>query len=200
MTGFLDKVYGIKGTEQTRALYDDWAPGYDVEVADAGYATPARCAKALAGAMTDKSLPVLDVGCGTGLSGQALADAGFRTIDGRDLSPGMVEQARSKNVYRSLAIVGPDDPLPERYAAMAAIGVIGAGAAPISLLDRMIVALPPGGLAVFSFNDHTLDDPAYADRVHSLIGQGTVTRLFEERGPHLPSLGLQSIVYVLQKA
>ncbi len=72
---FLDKVYDAKGTDETRALYDDWAASYDAEIAENGYATPRRCAEALAGFATDPSLPVLDFGCGTGLSGLALRAA-----------------------------------------------------------------------------------------------------------------------------
>lgn len=200
MTRFLDKVYAVDGADATRDLYDDWAPGYDAELAEAGYATPQRCAAALAAHVTDRAAPVFDVGCGTGLSGVALAAEGFTVIDGGDLSAGMIEEARKKGVYRDLVVTGPDDPLPAGYDAMAAIGVIGAGAAPLSVLDRMIDALAPGGLAVFSFNDHTLEDPAYADRVAALAEAGTVTVLSKERGPHLPALDLESVVYVLRKA
>src|SRR5262249_13814498 len=46
---------------------------------------------------------ILDLGCGTGLSGQAFADlaAGGR-LDGIDLAPRMLESARSKDIYDDL--------------------------------------------------------------------------------------------------
>ena len=61
-----------------------------------GYATPPRVAMALrlAGANVEKG--VLDYGCGTGLSGMALAAVGFQVIDGTDISPEMLSQAEGR--------------------------------------------------------------------------------------------------------
>ena len=76
------------------------------------------------------------MGCGTGLSGAALAEAGFTTIDGSDLSPGMLDKARALGVYRDLWL--PDDLPDRRYDAVAAVGVIGPGAAPLDLFDTCL--------------------------------------------------------------
>jgi SAM-dependent methyltransferase len=45
---------------------------------------------------------VADLGCGTGRTGAWLASRGVGEIDGVDLSPGMLEAARARGVYRSL--------------------------------------------------------------------------------------------------
>ena len=74
---FLDHAYGLTSVEDTRAFYADWSLSYDAELHRNGYVTPQRCAEALARHMPDKSGPVLDVGCGTGLSGMELRAAGF---------------------------------------------------------------------------------------------------------------------------
>ncbi len=49
---------------------------------------------------------VLDLGCGTGLLGQALVDK-FKVskLVGVDLSPNMIEQSRAKNIYQELCNV-----------------------------------------------------------------------------------------------
>ncbi|MFZ7090559.1 class I SAM-dependent DNA methyltransferase [Primorskyibacter sp. 2E233] len=197
--GFFDKVYKTRGTEQTRDLYDAWSKTYDEELAQNNYVTPQRCADALARFVDDKTQPLLDFGCGTGMSGLALRMTGFSVIDGRDLSPGMLAQARQKGIYRDLAQIGPDDPLPGGYGAIAAIGVIGSGAAPISVLDRIVEALPPKGKTVFSFNDHTLEDPVYQARVDALIDAGIVMELCREYGDHLPGQNINSMIYVIEK-
>ncbi len=46
---------------------------------------------------------VADLGCGTGRTGSWMAGRGVGEIDGVDLSPGMLEAARERGVYRSLA-------------------------------------------------------------------------------------------------
>lgn len=91
---FLTKSYGKKSPGALRAHYDAWADSYDAEIAENGYATPARCAAALAATGLGRSAAILDLGCGTGLSGVALAAEGFTVIDGTDLSPGMLKRPR----------------------------------------------------------------------------------------------------------
>lgn len=202
MTGFLDKAYAPRGADDTRKLYDEWAASYDSEVAENGYATPPRCAEALARHLTDRAAPVLDFGCGTGLSGIALRAAGFTVLDGVDLSADMLEQARSKSIYRKLALAEAGDPPPGEtgsYAAIAAIGVIGAGAAPISVFDTLMAALAPGGLLVWSFNDHALEDPENEGKLNRYLDAGKARLLFQEYGPHLPKIGIKSSVYVAEK-
>jgi len=196
---FLDKVYTARTAEETRALYDDWSASYEAEVAENGYATPGRCADALAQFMPDKTAPVLDFGCGTGLSGLALKLAGFTTIDGVDLSADMLAQAESKGAYRALNRIEAGGAIDAGYDAIAAIGVIGAGAAPISTFDEIMNALPQGGKFVLSFNDHALSDPVNEARISDWCDCGAARLLFKEYGPHLPGLDMKSNVYVIEK-
>lgn len=198
---FLNKVYAARDAESMRALYDAWSASYDEEVSRNGYATPGRCAAALAAHCKNKGAPVLDFGCGTGLSGLALKLAGFETIDGVDLSEEMIDQARAKNVYRDLSVIQADDPFrhkPGAYAAIAAIGVIGAGAAPVEVFHRLMKGLGRDGKMVFSFNDHTLEDPAFEAGLNEWLDCGAARLLFREHGPHLPGIDLNATVYVVE--
>ncbi|MEM6941765.1 MAG: methyltransferase domain-containing protein [Pseudomonadota bacterium] len=198
---FLDRVYAARTADETREIYDAWAKSYEAEVAKNGYVTPGRCARALADVTDDMDAPVLDFGCGTGLSGLALKLAGFTTIDGVDLSADMLAEADKKDVYRHTQHVSAGDaPEAGAYTAIAAIGVIGAGAAPIGVLDTLMHALPPAGRLVFSFNDHTLEEPVHEARVSEWTDCGAARLLFRERGDHLPGLGMKSNVYILEKA
>lgn len=201
MTNFLDKAYQARDAASTRALYDDWAASYEAEVGENGYATPGRCAAALKAHVADLSAPILDFGCGTGLSGLALKLAGFEAIDGVDLSAEMLAGARAKNVYRHLDQIEAGAPLPrDGYTAMSAIGVIGAGAAPIDVLHTLMRALPSHGKLVFSFNDHALEDPVNEGGVAMWTDGGDARLVFKEHGDHLPGIDLKSTVYVLEKA
>ncbi len=197
---FLDKIYAPRDPDGTRALYDEWSASYDAEVGEFGYATPARCAAALAAYAPDKSAALLDFGCGTGLAGLALRLAGFDIIDGVDLSPDMLAKSREKNVYRNLTQITADAKLCSDYPLMSAVGVIGAGAAPISALDTLLRALPKGGKLVFSFNDHALADPLNTGRLNEWLDCGAARLLFKEHGPHLPGKNMKSTVYVVEKA
>ncbi len=200
--GFLETIYDDLTPENAPRLYDDWAASYDAEVGENGYATPGRVATALAAHVDDQVAPVLDYGCGTGLSGHALRTAGFTVIDGMDPSAEMVRLAREKGIYRDLATLDIDDPAPvgkDAYPAIVAVGVIGPGAGPTSIFDILIAALPPSGLLSFSLNDHALADPAYEATLARWLDAGTVRLIFKEHGPHLPGKNIKSTVYIIEK-
>lgn len=200
--GFLNKAYAARSGDETRALYDAWASSYEAEVGENGYVTPGRVAEALYSEMPNAHAPILDFGCGTGLSGLALKLSGYELIDGMDLSEDMLALARQKNVYRNLQQVSANAPSlanPGDYAAIAAIGVIGAGAASIAIFDTLMAALDAGGLLAFSFNDHALADPANEGKVNEWTDRGAASLRFKEHGPHLPGIGLNSTVYIIEK-
>lgn len=199
---FLDKAYDTTGVDATRDLYSNWAASYDAEVSENGYATPGRCAQALKGVTTDFDAPILDFGCGTGLSGLALSLAGFSTIDGMDLTRDMLSLAAEKKLYRRLTLSDPNADFPVNkgdYSTICAIGVIGAGAAPVEVFDMLFNALAPGGRLVLSFNDHTLEDPEFETRVSDAVHAATARILAESYGDHLPGINMKSKVYVLEK-
>ncbi len=200
---YLDHVYEVRTADETRELYNEWADSYEDEIKDSGYATPGRCAVALAAAVQDKAAPMLDLGCGTGLSGVALAEAGFTTIDGTDFAADMMKKAAEKEgVYRSLIQGDLNRPLPAepgQYTNMSAIGVFSPHHAPASMIETVIGVLPTGGCFVFSLNDHGMKDPSYGGKVQELAAAGVVEKVVEEYGPHLPKIDLGSTVYVLRK-
>lgn len=199
---FLDGVYGLDDPEATEALYRDWAGSYDDEVAENGYLTPIRCATALARYVADKAQPLLDLGCGTGLSGAAFRAAGFPIIDGLDFSSEMLTLASQKaGVYRRLIQGDLTQPLPtpNSYANFAAVGVFSPGHAPAELIDRVVSALPQGGCFVFSLNDHALEEKAYQERIEQLVEGEVADKVFWEYGEHLPQRGLMAVVGVLRR-
>jgi predicted TPR repeat methyltransferase len=88
-----------------RHLFDQFATDYDQRmIGQLGYAAP-RILRDLADMIMPgrDELAVLDLGCGTGLTGMAFADLAYR-LDGIDLSPVMIEKARARNLYDSLAV------------------------------------------------------------------------------------------------
>jgi predicted TPR repeat methyltransferase len=199
---YLEQVYKLDDAEETQAFYDDWSDEYDQAVTDHGYVTPDRCAEALAEFAADPTAPLLDFGCGTGRAGVALSAMGFTTIDGIDLSAGMLALAQNRGIYRQLIHVPADAPLPiapATYPMIAAAGVIGAGAAPAPVFDQLMTVLAPGGLIVVSFNDHTLEDPSFEGRIAEHVDSAAADVLFREHGDHLPALDLGAVVYVLRK-
>jgi predicted TPR repeat methyltransferase len=201
-SSFLDNIYNTDGGESMRRYYDDWADSYDSDLRENDYRTPGRCADALARHLKDKTAPILDFACGTGISGVALKEAGFTNIDGNDISDGMLEKARAKGAYRDLFRAEPDGALDtggRQYKAIVAVGAIGAGAAPVAYLDEALNHLEPGGIFVVSLNDHTLEDPQFEARLTQAISDGRAEKIMAEDGPHLPEIGLGARVWALRR-
>ena len=198
---YLNDVYD-GGTNDSRELYASWASTYDNEVQKNGYVTPERVAKALKDIVTNQSEVILDYGCGTGLSGSALQAVGFTNIDGLDVSQEMVSLAEKKSIYKKLTVFDPSTKIPvhaDQYKIITAIGVIGAGAAPLEVFDNLFSLLPPSGLFGFSFNDHTLSDPNYEGKVNQCLSSGQAIILHKSYGNHLPKANLKSNIYILKK-
>ncbi|MEM7525849.1 MAG: methyltransferase domain-containing protein [Pseudomonadota bacterium] len=200
---YLDKAYGHKRGDEATRLYDEWAQSYDEETEENGYATPRRCAEALSAAVgPDFVGAVLDLGCGTGLSGAALRAAGFKIIDGWDPSAAMLQRAEPRRVYRVLRHIDPDARLTARtgvYSAAVAVGVMSPGLAPPEAIDQVLDLLPSGAHFCFSINDHAVKDGAHLRRIDTLSAEGAAEVVFKEYGPHLPGRDMRSWVYVLRK-
>src|SRR5262249_20342126 len=93
-------------------LFDQFSADYDARmIGQLGYRAPSIL-RELANLVIapEKPLSILDLGCGTGLSGAAFRDMASR-LDGIDLSPKMIEQARARGIYDSLAVADIDTAL-----------------------------------------------------------------------------------------
>jgi predicted TPR repeat methyltransferase len=137
------------------ALFDDYAANYDRHLTDTlCYDVPAALARELAAAGVPPRLGrVLDLGCGTGLSGLVLR--GFSDeITGIDLSARMLEQARARGVYAELrqgeivAELQAEAPASAGLALAADVFVYMGDLAPVAQVLARV--LRPGGWVAFS--------------------------------------------------
>jgi len=204
-TSMIDAAYGLETREQTLAHYEAWADSYDREVGeDLGYAQPARCAAALAAVVRSVGgTPggrLLDVGCGTGLSGLAFRDAGFSDQDGCDFSPPMLEKAAATGAYRRLFEADLNEGLDVDDAAYdhaAAVGVYSFGQVGADTLREVLRVVRPGGTVVIGLNDHFWDEGGVPTELDAIEADGLATVEFREHGDHLPGADIGGWVVVL---
>ena len=198
----LSGAYKITNPDEAQEFYQGWAEGYDAEVAENEYITPQRCAEALIRHAAAPWAPIMDLGCGTGVSGLALKAAGFECIDGYDFSPAMLDKAAEKSLYRDLRIADLSQPLEIAegvYQNAAAIGCVTPECMPPTVLDEILSKLPQGGALAFSVNDRSAADGTITGRIMTLTDCGAADLVFKEYGEHLPGIGLKATVYVLKK-
>ena len=185
-----------------RDLFDGFAERFDAELAEKlDYRTPELLAAALrdAGAPAGEGI-CLDLGCGTGLSGVALAPLA-RRLEGLDLSPRMLALARRRGIYAALHQADLLEWLPAHPGAfdlVAAADVLNYLGDLSPALAGIAAALKPGGLAAFSLEAgegapfelgatmRYRHDPRHAEFLAAAAGFGVVARrkavLRQERG------------------
>lgn len=171
----LDSAYALDGTIETREFYKEWAESYDQTFAvDRGYRSPAEVARRFRDA-ADGNEPVLDIGAGTGLIGEALEGT---QIDALDLSPDMLAVAGRKAVYRSLItadLTGPLDIPDASYGGVVSSGTFTHGhVGPVCLPELMRIARP-GALFVCTVIPAVYDSAGFGSALAQLVADGQIT-------------------------
>ncbi len=110
-----------------RSLYDEWAPGYEADLAKWGYVAPSVAADLLA-SHASTNAQIIDVGCGIGLVGGALAAVGFHDVVGVDGSSASLDLAAKTGCYRALTEVDltdlPTDLPEDHFGGLICVGVM----------------------------------------------------------------------------
>ncbi len=173
---WLERVYAAGGDRDTLdALYDTWSEQYDQHIWTSANPYIAIAAGFVGRHISDWNAEILDAGCGTGNMAQVLHQIGYTTIDGLDASPGMLEIAERKSVYRSLhhlVLAGHIDLADESFDAVVAAGVFTQSHAPPESLDGLSKLIRSGGPIIFSLSTVALEEQGFGDALADLVRQG----------------------------
>jgi predicted TPR repeat methyltransferase len=156
----LSLVYAARNDAELERAYATWAAEYDRQTLHLGYCLPFLITAWVARHVQPGTGPLLDAGCGSGLTGPFLAALGYPEIEGLDLSAEMLALADRRGAYRSLKKAALGEPLPwphDYFAAFLSTGVFTEGHAPASSLDELVRITRPGGHAVFTVRDTVLE-------------------------------------------
>ena len=196
----LDAAYSVKTPEDNKNLYAKWAATYESDfVANQGYNHPKVIAE-----LFNKELPevktVLDIGTGTGLVGLNLSNLRpDLVIDGIDISPEMLAEAKKKNIYRNLyerdltqEVKGTDAP----YDALITIGTFTHGHLPPEALLNMFPLINEGGFFVIAVNEKHFHEHYFLqfllDQKVNMIHMDKV-HVYDEKSEHRDSMNVVMI-------
>ncbi len=182
---------GSTDSEEVAKYYDEWATNYNDTLVSWNYRAPVDAANLMKQYVpTDRRL--LDAGCGTGLSGQALLDAGYRDIVGIDISPDSLVIAEQTNAYRHVQTQDLQQvPFPfetDSFDALACIGVMTYVSDPIAVFREYCRLVTSGGYLVFTQRDDLFASQDY----HAVMAKLQEEGLWEivsvsEPQPYLPN-------------
>jgi SAM-dependent methyltransferase len=168
-------IYTSRNNRELESRYDQWAKDYDADIEEGfGWLGPQRAVEYFS-LYVPKEARILDAGAGTGLVGKFLAEKGYKDIVAIDLSPGMLEEARKKNVYQAFhrMVMGEQLDFSTNYFdAVISIGVLTVGHAPASSLDELLRITKPGGYTVFSLRPDVYRDNGFKQKQDGLEAEG----------------------------
>ena len=171
----LDDAYRIDGASDARALYDNWAETYDSSFgAGHGYIAPREITN-LFRSLSDGDEPVLDVGAGTGLVAEHLTGL---TVDGIDISEGMLAQAAAKGLYRQRILADLTGPLPMEdtsYGGFVSCGTFTHGHVGPEVFPELMRIARPGALFVCGVIAPVYDGAGFGSKLAILVAHRIIT-------------------------
>ena len=166
------KILNAQSTDALMSVYDDWADRYETELLDDwGYTSPKMALTLLQRYSDINGSTVLDAGCGTGLVGELLARAGVGDLSGVDYSQGMLDKAKDKGVYHSLAKIDLNKEVPiasASYDAVTCIGTFTSTHVVPEALRELVRLTRSGGVVVFTVRDDYWEATHFVDLLISL--------------------------------
>ena len=136
--------------------YDNYAASYDHKlVEDLQYQCPQIIFAALRKHCQNAG-DILDLGCGTGLCGQAVRSLATR-LDGVDLSPQMIAKARERSIYNELEVADIYSFMERKassYDVIVAAGVFEHVGDPSPIFQSAFGAVRDRGLFIFTAEDN----------------------------------------------
>jgi predicted TPR repeat methyltransferase len=180
----LDEAYSVKSPDDNRRLYAKWAATYETSFVDA---KQYRYPKAIAEVFNDvvgSVTRVLDIGTGTGLTGTYLSRLRPElVIDGMDISPEMLAQARSKAredgvaVYRSLYERDLTRTVPNEnppYEAIFSSGTFTHGHLGPECIANLLPLLELNGWIIVGVNNEHFEGKGFEDVLAALVADGSI--------------------------
>ncbi len=189
-----DKHTGLsalsRNSDDVADYYNNWAPDYDVNLADWSYTAPEGVA-AILGTRLPKESKILDAGCGTGLSGKALQAAGFTVIDGIDISEQSLEKAGMTGAYRTLRAMNMQQlPLSisaDHYDGLICVGVLTYLTDSAAILKEFSRVVKPKGTIVVTQRSDLFVDRSFDSVLEKISDGGLIDQLqISQPEPYLP--------------
>ena len=181
----LNDAYSVKTPEDNIKLYKVWASSYDDDFAKKNdYRSPVLISNYYDKYSNKNDVPVLDVGAGTGLIAEVMNKKNTIDIDAIDISPEMLESAKSKNCYNKLLEADLTKNLDidnNYYGAIVSAGTFTHGHIGPSALDELLRVTKPSGLFVITIHSKVYVNQNFEQKFQDINEQITDLTFHEEK-------------------
>ena len=181
----LNDAYSVKTPEDNIKLYKVWASSYDDDFAKKNdYRSPVLISNYYDKYSNKNDVPVLDVGAGTGLIAKVMNKKNTIDIDAIDISPEMLESAKSKNCYNKLLEADLTKNLDidnNYYGAIVSAGTFTHGHIGPNALDELLRVTKPSGLFVITIHSKVYVNQNFEQKFQDINEQITDLTFHEEK-------------------
>ena len=181
----LNDAYSVKTPEDNIKLYKVWASSYDDDFAKKNdYRSPVLISNYYGKFSNKNDVPVLDVGAGTGLIAEVMNKKNTIDIDAIDISPEMLESAKSKNCYNKLIEADLTKNLDidnNYYGAIVSAGTFTHGHIGPNALDELLRVTKPSGLFVITIHSKVYVNQNFEQKFQDINEQITDLTFHEEK-------------------
>ena len=181
-----------------RELFDAFADSFDSVLEGLSYQAPALIAAAVKEIDFFHPPETLDLGCGTGLCGAAMAanKIPLATLTGVDLSSGMLEKAKKRELYTELCqedIITFLPLYPDRFDLVVSADVLTYLGDLSAVFSGLSAAVKSGGRIVFTVSENTRSDEEYAMEPSGRFMHGKKYILGELEKNGFKTVGIRSV-------
>ncbi len=201
---FLKGAYELTDVKSAMSFYSDWAGEYDDRMEGVlGYVAPKLMAEYFATAVPNRTTSILDVGCGTGLTGLYLKSHGFQTIDGIDLNSQMLAKSRARGFYRTLieADITKHIELPTAsYDGIISSGTFTLGHVGAEPIPELVRLLKPGAVLGCTIHREIWAQRGFEEQFAQLEASATLTPIERKPGEFFSGFGETAFYCLFRKA
>jgi len=153
--------FTLNNNKRLQVLYRHWAKDYDEEMPKISYGHIEPMKEAFKKINIQTDAKILDAACGTGYPIMALHEMGYKNLHGIDFCPEMLEEAKKKNIYKSLTLGDLINPIvypTDTFDVVTCIAFFAGGYMGHEPIDELIRVLKPKGRLICSISKKIFAD------------------------------------------
>jgi len=187
--------------EDLQDVYKEWASDYDHDNDNLlGTVSQPLSVQIFQEYIKDKSVRIIDVGCGTGLVGVELENCGFTNFDGIDISQEMIDVAKQRG-YSKLFIGSLNNSLPfenNEYGAALCVGVFTHGHVGSDRLEELIRIVKPRGIICFTINEGVYESYGFNSKIERLESENVLKVLKVNKNDYMVKKNVKGFYYLVE--
>lgn len=196
-------IYKLTTKDEILRYYNQWSKNsqFNKDMVDWNYTAPQNVANLLDKYTNDKSIKILDAGCGSGLAGKELKKLNYLNIHGADFSQHMLDLI-GQDIYQSLELIDLNESLKyenENFDAITCVGTFTYGHVKAHCLDELIRIVKKKGLICFTINEGIYKEYKFDKKMDELSKNNFWKILEFSKSPYIVNKNIEAWLCLARK-